>query len=67
MPCPENLVGCSFIIKGKVGRRRRPSLSFLNRCHISIISSKVGPGSLLVPVWLGQDCHIEFWKNIFKF
>ena len=28
----------SFIIKGKVGRGRRTSLSFLSRCHASIIS-----------------------------
>ena len=39
MPCPENLLGYSFIIKGKVGRGRRPSLSFLNRHHASNISS----------------------------
>ena len=39
MPCPENLVGYSFIIKGKVGRRRRRSLSFLSRHHACIISS----------------------------
>ena len=39
MPCPENLLGYSFIIKGKVGRGRRPSLSFLNRRRIFIIGS----------------------------
>ena len=35
---PENLVGFSFIIKGKVARGRR-TLSFLSRHHTSIISS----------------------------
>ena len=42
MTCPGNLLGYSFIfyiIKGKVGRRRGPSLSFLSRCHVLIISS----------------------------
>ena len=39
MSCPENLLGYSFIIKGKVGRGRRPSLSFLNRRRIFIIGS----------------------------
>ena len=34
---PENLVGFSFIIKGKVARGR--TLSFLSRHHTSIISS----------------------------
>ena len=37
--CSENWCRYSFIIKGKVGRGRRPSLSFLSRCHASIISS----------------------------
>ena len=39
MPHPENLVGYSFIIEGKVGKERRPSLSSLSRRHIFIISS----------------------------
>ena len=39
MPCSENLWNYSFTIKGKAGRERRPSLSFLSRCHASIISS----------------------------
>ena len=39
MPCPENLLVYHFIIKGKVGRGRRPSLSFLSRHHASVISS----------------------------
>ena len=36
---PENLLGYSFVIKGKVGRGRRTSVSFLSRRHASIISS----------------------------
>ena len=39
MPHHKNLLGYNFIIKGKVGRGRRTSLSFLSRCHASIISS----------------------------
>ena len=39
MPHPKNSLGYSFIIKGKVGSGRRTSLSFLSRCHGSIISS----------------------------
>ena len=35
----ENLLSYSFIIKGKVARGRRPSLSFLSRPHVSISSS----------------------------
>ena len=39
MSCPKNLPSYSFIIRGKVGRGKRTSLSFLSRCHASIISS----------------------------
>ena len=35
---PQELTGYSFTIKGKAGRRRRHSLSFLSRRHASIIS-----------------------------
>ena len=35
----HNLATKLLPIKGKVGRGRRPSFSFLNRCQISIISS----------------------------
>ena len=46
VPHPKNLLGHSFIIKGKGGRGRRPSLSFLSRPHASIISfpSRLGRG-----------------------
>ena len=37
--CPEYLVGYIFIVRGRKGRRRRPSLFFLSRPHASIISS----------------------------
>ena len=49
MPWPKNLLGYSFIIKGKVERGRRTSLSFLSRCHASIIgsSSRLGRGVFL--------------------
>ena len=35
---PRELTGYSFIVKGKAERGRRCSLSFLSRCHASIIS-----------------------------
>ena len=47
---PKNLVGSCFIIKGKVGRGRRPPpSSFLSRRHASIISStsRLGRGVFL--------------------
>ena len=50
MPHPENLVGYSLIIKGKVGRGKRPfSSSFLSRRHACIISSssRLGRGVFL--------------------
>ena len=49
VPHPKNLLGHSFIIKGKGGRGRRPSLSFLSRPHASIISfpSRLGRGVFL--------------------
>ena len=47
---PENLLGYSFIIKGKVGRRRR-TLFFLSKCSVSIISSssRLSSGVFLSP------------------
>ena len=49
MPWPKNLLGYSFIIKGKVERGRRTSLSFLSRRYASIIgsSSRLGRGVFL--------------------
>ena len=48
-PCPQNLLGYSFIIKGNLERRRRTSLSFLHKCHVSIISfsSRLNKGVFL--------------------
>ena len=62
---PENLVGYSFITKGKVGSGRRISLSFLSRHLVSIISSSLTQGSelyLSLPIWLGWDCHSTLEK-----
>ena len=42
---PENLLGYSFIIKGKVGMPGRTSLSFLSRCVLS---------SAPPPSWAGK-------------
>ena len=61
---PENLVGYSYD-QGKVGSGRRPSLSFLSRHLVSIISSSLTQGSglyLSLPVWLGRDCHSTLEK-----
>ena len=46
---PENVLGHGFIIKGKVGRGRRKSSSFLSRhqASISSASSRLGGGVLL--------------------
>ena len=46
---PKNSVGYSFITERKVGRGRRPPLSFLSRRHASIISSspRLGKGVFL--------------------
>ena len=41
MSRPENLLGYSFIIKGKVGRERIP-LSFLSGCHAFIVDFSSG-------------------------
>ena len=59
---PKNLVGYSCIIKGRMGRGRRPpSSSFLSRCHASIISSSStsGGGVFSCPyvVKLGLSWH----------
>ena len=68
VPHPENLVGYSFIIKGKVRRGERPlSSSFLSRCQISIISSS---SSLGRGVFLSLCCQarmvMALWKNHFR-
>ena len=60
----ENLVGYSFITKGKVGHGR-PSLPFLSRHLVSIISSSLTQGGglyLSLPIWLGRDCHSTLEK-----
>ena len=59
MPHPKNLLGYSFIIKGGVERERRPSLPFLSRCHVSIISSSTRQsGEVFLSLYgQAQDCH----------
>ena len=49
MSLPENLLGYSFIVKGKVGKGKRTSLSFLSRHDASIIdfSSRLSRGAFL--------------------
>ena len=45
MLCPMNFVGYSFIVKGKVGRGKKPLSSWsLSRCHASNISSSPRSG-----------------------
>ena len=73
MLCPENLVGYSFIIKGKVcvcgwgGVGERPLYSsFLSRCHDSIISSSSRLGSGVFISLYGQAGTVmALWKNNF--
>ena len=73
MLCPNNSLGYCFIIKGKVGGCGQggewPSLSFLSRRHVSIISSSPGSDR---DVYLSlydqaRTVHIALWKNIFRF
>ena len=65
---PENLVGHSFIVKGKGGRGKRPlPSSFLSRRHTSIISScsRLGRGVFLS--LHGQARTVmALWKNYFR-
>ena len=49
MPYPENLLGYSFIIKGKVAGWGGGSSSFLSRHHASIISSSSSLGRGVFP------------------
>ena len=65
---PENLVGYSFIIRGRVERGKRPhSSSFLSRCHAYIInsSSRCGAGDFFVPTWSSQNCKTYF-KSVYN-
>ena len=64
---PENLLGYSFVIKGKVGRGRRTSVSFLSRRHASIISStsKLSKGvflSLHGQARSAGHCFLRVWR-----
>ena len=54
MSRPENLLGYSFIIKGKVGRERIP-LSFLSGCHAFIVDFSSGLDSGVFLSLHGQD------------
>ena len=61
---PENLVGYSFKIRGKVCKRwKPPSSSFLGRHHASIInSSSRWGGECFCPVFV----FMVLWKNHFR-
>ena len=66
--CIEHLVGYSFIIKGKAGRREKPpSSSFLSRCHVSTISSssRLGRGVFL-PLYGQTKTVMALWKDYFR-
>ena len=60
---PGNSLGYSFIIKGKVGRGRRTSLSFVSRCHASIISSS---SRLSRDVFLFLHCQTRSTNHCFS-
>ena len=64
----ENLVGYSFIIKGKVGRKKRqPSSAFLSRRHASIISSSSRLDRGVFLSLHGQAWTVmALWKNYFR-
>ena len=65
----KNLVGYSFIIKGKMGRGKRlPSSSFLSRHHTFIISSssRLGRGVFLSLHGQAGTVMVQ-WKNYFRF
>ena len=72
MLCPENLVGYSFIIKGKVcvcgGGAGRPLYSsFLSRRHDSIMSSSSRLDSGVFISLHGQAGTVmALWKNNFR-
>ena len=60
--CPENLLGYSFIIKGKMGRGRRASLTFLSRRPVFIISSssRLSTGVFPFSVKLGPQMIVFY-------
>ena len=61
---PGYLVGYIFILKGREGKGRRPSLSFLSRCHAFITSSSSRLGFLSLH---GQARPvIALWKDYFR-
>ena len=64
----ENLVGYSFIIKGKAGRGERPlSSSFLSRCQVSIIGSPSTLGRGVFLSLCGQTRTVmALWKGYFR-
>jgi len=69
MPCPENLMGYRFMIKGRVGRGKKPpSSSFLSRCHASIISSspRLDKGVVLSLIHDPARTVMALWKNYFR-
>ena len=58
VPCPENLVGCHFVIKRKVGRGKRPSSSsFLIRYLPSSVPAPCWAGKFFCPYIVKLDCH----------
>ena len=59
---PWELSGCSFITKAEVGRGR--PLSFLSRCHASILSSSTG---LSRGVFLSLHCQARFITSLLTF
>ena len=60
MPRPKNLVGYSFVIKGKVWKERT-SLCFLSRHHAPIISSSFRLGRGVFLSLHGQARPTNYW------
>ena len=57
MASAENLLGCSFIIKGKIRKGKRPFFSFLSRHHVFIVSSSSRMGRRVFLSLPGQASH----------
>ena len=55
---PWEQVDYSFIIKGKGGRGRRPSLSFLSKCHVFIVAMRSGKQTQLRRTMQLVECSL---------
>ena len=66
MPHPENLLGYSFIIKGKVGRRPSCSLSSVASHFHHQFLPQTEKRSLFVPLYMGRPELSQDFGKIFS-